>query len=554
MEQFIVSARKYRPNSFETLLGQENIARALKNSILRGQLAHAYLFCGPRGVGKTSAARIFAKTINCANPGPDLEPCGECESCRSFAEGRSYSIHELDAASNNSVDDIRALTDKVRIPPQVGRYSVYIIDEVHMLSQQAFNAFLKTLEEPPAHAIFILATTEKHKILPTILSRCQTYDFNRISVDDMVRNMKEIAAKEGVTVSDDALHIIAQKADGAMRDALTLFDQTVAFCGKEISYEQVIKNLNVLDYDYYFDLTDNFLSGDYAQAMLTFDEILSKGFNAQSFIGGLSSHFRDLLVCKNDASRTLLELAPTVAARYREYAGRCEVGFLFEALSITTACESAYKQSGNPRLLIEFALMKICNITARFATAAGDFRSREHFSASGTEIRAAEPKPSAPQPEVKKTHSTGLSIKEMMAQAKQEPVAPAEQNAPAETAAAPDATKLAGIWKALAESESKMPRLSSAIANAAPVMDGKDIHFVVGNLAQKEWIDRNCRPRMEAFLQKQFSDRAIRLIVDVKEAPETGRGMYMPSDKAKYLQENSPEFNALRKDFELEIS
>jgi DNA polymerase-3 subunit gamma/tau len=527
------------------------------------------LFCGPRGVGKTSAARIFAKTINCANPGPDLEPCGECESCRSFAEGRSYSIHELDAASNNSVDDIRALTDKVRIPPQVGRYSVYIIDEVHMLSQQAFNAFLKTLEEPPAHAIFILATTEKHKILPTILSRCQTYDFNRISVDDMVRNMREIAAKEGVTVSDDALHIIAQKADGAMRDALTLFDQTVAFCGKEITYEQVIKNLNVLDYDYYFSLTDNFLSGDYAHAMLTFDEILSKGFNAQSFIGGLSCHFRDLLVCKNDASRTLLELAPTVAARYHEYAARCEVGFLFEALNITTACESAYKQSGNPRLLIEFALMKICNLKANFAgnqpnaqsmavqptaakkdaqgEAAGGIRAREHFSASGTNTRAAEPEP-------KKAHSTGLSIKEMMAQAKQEPVAPAEQNAPTEAAAAPDATKLADIWKALAESENKMPRLSSAIANATPVMDGKDIHFVVGNLAQKEWIDRNCRPRMEAFLQKQFGDRAIRLIVDVKEAQETGRGMYMPSDKAKYLQENSPEFNALRKDFELEIS
>jgi len=545
MEQFIVSARKYRPNSFETLLGQENIARALKNSILRGQLAHAYLFCGPRGVGKTSAARIFAKTINCANPGPDLEPCGECESCRSFAEGRSYSIHELDAASNNSVDDIRALTDKVRIPPQVGRYSVYIIDEVHMLSQQAFNAFLKTLEEPPAHAIFILATTEKHKILPTILSRCQTYDFNRISVDDMVRNMKEIAAKEGVTVSDDALHIIAQKADGAMRDALTLFDQTVAFCGKEISYEQVIKNLNVLDYDYYFSLTDNFLAGNYAQAMLTFDEILSKGFNAQSFIGGLSSHFRDLLVCKNDASRALLELAPTVAARYREYAARCEVGFLFEALNITTACESAYKQSGNPRLLIEFALMKLCNLKANFA------------AARPTPVKA-EPKPVEPKPEVKaepkKAHPTGLSIKEMMAQAKQEPVTPAEQNAPAETNTAPDATKLADIWKALAESESKMPRLSSAIANATPVMDGKDIHFEVGNLAQKEWIDRNCRPRMEAFLQKQFGDRAIRLIVDVKEAPETGRGMYMPSDKAKYLQENSPEFNALRKDFELEIS
>ena len=365
MEQFIVSARKYRPNSFETLMGQENIARTLKNSIQRGQLAHAYLFCGPRGVGKTSAARIFAKTINCSNPGPDLEPCGECESCRSFAEGRSYSIHELDAASNNSVDDIRALTDKVRIPPQIGRYSVYIIDEVHMLSQAAFNAFLKTLEEPPAHAIFILATTEKHKILPTILSRCQTFDFNRISIEDMVRNMKDIAAKEGVTMSEDAMHIIAQKADGAMRDALTLFDQTVAFCGREVTYEQVIKNLNVLDYDYYFSLTDNFLQGDYAQAMLTFDEILSKGFNAQSFIGGLSTHFRDLLVCKSGAAQTLLELAPTVAQRYRDYAARCQTGFLFEALGITSAAEASYKQSGNPRLLIEFALMKICNLTAR---------------------------------------------------------------------------------------------------------------------------------------------------------------------------------------------
>ena len=554
MEQFIVSARKYRPNSFETLLGQENIARALKNSILRGQLAHAYLFCGPRGVGKTSAARIFAKTINCANPGPDLEPCGECESCRSFAEGRSYSIHELDAASNNSVDDIRALTDKVRIPPQVGRYSVYIIDEVHMLSQQAFNAFLKTLEEPPAHAIFILATTEKHKILPTILSRCQTYDFNRISVDDMVRNMRDIAAKEGVTVSDDALHIIAQKADGAMRDALTLFDQTVAFCGKEISYEQVIQNLNVLDYDYYFSLTENFLAGDYAQAMLTFDEILSKGFNAQSFIGGLSSHFRDLLVCKNDASRVLLELAPSVAARYREFAGRCEVGFLFEALNITTACETAYKQSGNPRLLIEFALMKLCNLTAHFSSS----KAPSGASVSETKTRAAEPQQAVasdsrvmPGPDRASHKPTGLSIKEMMAQAKQEPVA--AETATAEAPSAP-AIDLDTAWKALAASENKMPRLSSAIANATPVMDGKDIHFVVGNLAQKEWIDRNCRPRMEAFLQKQFSDRTIRLLVDVKEAEETGRGMYMPSDKAKYLQENSPEFNALRKDFELEIS
>ena len=567
MEQFIVSARKYRPNSFETLMGQETIARTLKNSIQRGQLAHAYLFCGPRGVGKTSAARIFAKTINCSNPGPDLEPCGECESCRSFAEGRSYSIHELDAASNNSVDDIRALTDKVRIPPQVGRYSVYIIDEVHMLSQAAFNAFLKTLEEPPAHAIFILATTEKHKILPTILSRCQTFDFNRISIDDMVRNMKFIAEKEGVTMSEDAMHIIAQKADGAMRDALTLFDQTVAFCGREVTYEQVIKNLNVLDYDYYFSLTDDFLKGDYAHAMLTFDEILSKGFNAQSFIGGLSTHFRDLLVCKSGAAQTLLELAPSVAQRYRDYAGRCPQGFLFEALGITSACEAAYKQSGNPRLLIEFALMKICNISTPFAVneqtpsgasageAAGGVRASEHFSASGTNARAAEPKPE-PKPELKpepKQHKpTGLSLKAMMAEAENKPA----DEAKPETAVpeAPAALSLTDAWKALAESEAKAPRLSSAISAATPTLEGNEIFFEVGNASQKDWIDRNCRPRLEAFLQRKLARPELRLMVTVKKAEETSRGMYMPSEKAKYLQENSPEYNALRKDLELEIS
>ena len=551
MEQFIVSARKYRPNSFETLLGQENIARTLKNSIQRGQLAHAYLFCGPRGVGKTSAARIFAKTINCSNPGPDLEPCGECESCRSFAEGRSYSIHELDAASNNSVDDIRALTDKVRIPPQVGRYSVYIIDEVHMLSQQAFNAFLKTLEEPPAHAIFILATTEKHKILPTILSRCQTFDFNRIGIEDMVRNMKAIAAKEGVTMSEEAMHIIAQKADGAMRDALTLFDQTVAFCGKEVTYEQVIRNLGVLDYDYYFNLTDHFLSGDYAHAMLTFDEILSKGFNAQSFIGGLSTHFRDLIVCKNEASRTLLHLAPTVAKRYLEYASRCPMGFLFEALSITSNCEAAYKQSGNPRLLIEFALMKLCNLTANLSAVASAAEPRP-AEQKATEPRPAEPKVAEPKPAAPKP--TGLSIKAMMAEAKHEPVAAAQTEAEAAEKPAPDLTTLQEAWTALAASEAKMPRLSSALSQATPTLSDKEIHFTVGNLAQKDWIDRNCRPRLESFLQKKLGDGAIRLVVDVKQADETPRGMYMPSEKAKYLQENSPEFNALKKDFELEIN
>jgi len=359
MSEYIVSARKYRPDSFESLIGQDNIAQTLKNSIIRGKLAHAYLFCGPRGVGKTTTARIFAKAINCSNPSPDMEPCGECESCRSFQEGRSYCIHELDAASNNGVDDIKNLMDQVQIPPQVGKYSVYIIDEVHMLSTAAFNAFLKTLEEPPAHAIFILATTEKHKILPTILSRCQTYDFNRISVPDIVSNLRMIAGKEGVNIDDESLHVIAQKADGAMRDALTIFDQTVAFCGTDVKYEEVLKNLNVLDYDYSFNLVDAFLAGDYGSALLKFDEILSKGFNALHFCAALSSHFRDLMVTKNGGLEALLELPDSLKKRYEEQASRCSLKFLYDALSVTSACEAGYKLAVNPRLHIEFALMKL---------------------------------------------------------------------------------------------------------------------------------------------------------------------------------------------------
>ena len=359
MAQYIVSARKYRPDTFESLIGQDNIARTLKNSILRGQLAHAYLFCGPRGVGKTSAARIFAKTINCANPGPDMEPCGECESCVSFREGRSYCIHELDAASNNGVEDIKALMEQVQIPPQVGKYSVYIIDEVHMLTQSAFNAFLKTLEEPPAHAIFILATTEKHKIIPTILSRCQTYDFNRIGIPDIVRNLRDIAGKEGVTVDDESLHVMAHKADGAMRDALTIFDQTVAFCGTDIKYEDVIRNLGVLDYEYSFRLVDAFLSKDYGTALLILDEILSKGFNALHFISSLGSHLRDLLVSRTGGLDSLLDLPASLRERYREQAGRCSVKFLYEALGVVSQCEAGYRASTNQRLHIEFALMRM---------------------------------------------------------------------------------------------------------------------------------------------------------------------------------------------------
>ena len=378
MSEYIVSARKYRPDSFGSLIGQDTIAQTLKNSILRNQLAHAYLFCGPRGVGKTSAARIFAKVINCAHPTADMEPCGECESCLSFAEGRSYCIHELDAASNNGVEDIRALVDQVQVPPQIGRYSVYIIDEVHMLSQSAFNAFLKTLEEPPAHAIFILATTEKHKIIPTILSRCQTFDFNRIGISDIVFNLSNIARKEGITIDDASLHVIAQKADGAMRDALTIFDQTVAFCGSDVHYEDVIRNLNVLDYEYGFRLVDAFLSKDYASALLIFDEVLRKGFNALYFISALGSHLRDLLVCRSGALDSLLNLPDTLRARYAEQASRCSVSFIFDALGVVSQCESGYRTATNQRLHIEFSLMRLSFLAgvpaepaARTAPAAG---------------------------------------------------------------------------------------------------------------------------------------------------------------------------------------
>ena len=393
MSDYIVSARKYRPDSFEALIGQDNIARTLKNSIQRGQLAHAYLFCGPRGVGKTSTARIFAKTINCSHPGQDMEPCGECESCLAFQEGRSYNIHELDAASNNSVDDIRTLLEQVQIPPQVGRYSVYIIDEVHMLSSQAFNAFLKTLEEPPAHAVFILCTTEKHKILPTILSRCQTYDFNRITIPDISRNIKAIASAEGVKIDDKSVHVIAQKADGAMRDALTLFDQSVAFCGTEIKYEDVIRNLGVLDYEYSFRLVDAFLAGDFATALVLFDEILNKGFNALHFIGALSEHLRDLLVARTGGLEALLDQPESLKEQYRSQAGRCSVKFLYDALGIASDCEAGYKASSNQRLHIEYALMKMAFLSKAPAADAAPAPS-----APAPALASATPAASAPAP------------------------------------------------------------------------------------------------------------------------------------------------------------
>ena len=370
MDEYIVSARKYRPDTFEMVVGQDAITQTLKNSIKNNQLGQAYLFCGPRGVGKTTCARIFAKTINCSNPTPEHEPCNECESCRAFAESRSFNIHELDAASNNSVDDIRVLIDQVRIPPQLGSYSVYIIDEVHMLSQAAFNAFLKTLEEPPKHAIFILATTEKHKILPTILSRCQIFDFNRISVEDIRKRLEFVANREGIVAESDALHVIAQKADGAMRDALSIFDQIVSFCGKNITYQDTIKNLNVLDYEVYFKVTDALLSGNYADALTIFDDVLKKGFEGGYFIGGLASHYRDLLVCKDPGTIGLIEVGDKTKTRYLEYAQKCSTSFLFNAIQIANGCDMSYKTAQNKRLLVELSLLRICNLATDVFTVA----------------------------------------------------------------------------------------------------------------------------------------------------------------------------------------
>lgn len=599
MDKYIVSARKYRPSNFMSLVGQENIAVTLKNSIKRGQLAHAYLFCGPRGVGKTSTARIFAKTINCLNPTEDLEPCGKCESCLSFAEGRSYCIHELDAASNNSVDDIRQLTELVRIPPQVGRYSVYIIDEVHMLSAAAFNAFLKTLEEPPEYAIFILATTEKHKILPTILSRCQTYDFNRISIEDIVKNLTDIAQKENVSIDSESLHVIAQKADGAMRDALTLFDQCVAFCGSNISYSEVIKNLNVLDYEYYFRLTDFFLSGDFASALMLFNEILSKGFNALYFVGGLSTHFRDLMVAKSSTTASLLELSPSLTERYGAQAANCSLGFLFKALENTTACEAEYKQSGNPRLLVEFMLVKLSSLSpasqinnvsaSRQITPVSAPQNTVATHTAATPVAKAQtatqtdaPQTVAPQAAVVQADNTmqqekpaateepvreetrpsgGLSIKGILSRVQREekPQTTATESVKEQLKEIADKplvqSELDVAWQKLAQDTSNPPRLASAVKKMNPHIldDGITIEFFVENAAQKSWMEKNKLYQYMAFLQKELSNSKIQLTVKIKEIPQQERKLYMPQEKAEYLLKNNPELVNLSKDLDLEI-
>ncbi len=581
MEKFIVSARKYRPGNFATLVGQESIAQTLKNSIKRGQLAHAYLFCGPRGVGKTSTARIFAKTINCLNPGPDLEPCGECESCRSFAEGVSFCIHELDAASNNSVEDIRTLIDQVRIPPQTGRYSVYIIDEVHMLSAAAFNAFLKTLEEPPAYAIFILATTEKHKIIPTVLSRCQTYDFNRISIADIVKQLKGIASSEGITVEDEALHVIAQKADGAMRDALTLFDQAVAFCGTNITYLEVIRNLNVLDTDYYFNLVESFLAGNYANALKLFDEVLAKGFNALYFVGGLSRHIRDLMVCKDNISLSLLETSELLAKRYKEQSSRCSLRFLYNILGESIKCEQEYRTSSNQRLLVEFLLVKAC--------AANSAALREAPAAQPAAAQpAAATQPAAQPAQATQAPAAAPATQQQtaaQAPAAAQPAAVQQQTAAPQQAAAPQASgsfsiknliknatlshregaekvkeqqpvtqeELQMVWLALAEEQK--PNLRSAMIQSPATLqeDGTTILFMVSNGSQKDWIMAKMHTYLSDTLRERLHNSQITLDVDVRKLEELPKTPYMPEERAKHIIQNNPEARELVKDLDLEI-
>ncbi|MDR0414986.1 MAG: DNA polymerase III subunit gamma/tau, partial [Prevotellaceae bacterium] len=574
MDEFVVSARKYRPQVFASVVGQSAITTTLKNSIVRKHLAHAYLFCGPRGVGKTTCARIFAKTINCTNPTPDLEACNRCESCLSFNEGRSYSIHELDAASNNSVDDIRQLIEQVRIPPQVGQYSVYIIDEVHMLSTTAFNAFLKTLEEPPLHAIFILATTEKHKIIPTILSRCQIYDFNRIRAADTVEYLKMIAQNEGVAAEDAALHIIAQKADGAMRDALSIFDQVVSFCGNELSYAKVIENLNVLDYEYYFRLTTSFMKCSYTEALLIFDEILSKGFEGQHFVAGLCSHFRDLLVCKDAQTVSLLEASESIKSMYREQAAGCDANFLFEALNLANRCDVGYKASGNPRLHVELCLLQISYLCAEKKSA--DVTSpaapatpvaASAAAAAKTPTAAANPAATAAPASPPVAHKPAVELPKTVQIKGVMSIIP--EKAPAPPAAA--ATPVNAEPPAAAESDFTLKQLQEVLVQYASALPERKVRVKNAVLSAGKSIGddkrtiaitldsditlRDVEPEKESlvdYLRQRLHNAQLEVSLQVEAIPDKPAKPYGSESCYKFLLEQNPLLASLKQRLDLD--
>ena len=604
MGEYIVSARKYRPSAFDAVVGQNALTTTLKNAIASGKLAHAYLFCGPRGVGKTTCARIFAKTINCLNPLPDGEACNECESCRAFNEQRSLNIHELDAASNNSVEEIRALIEKVRIPPQVGRYKVFIIDEVHMLSTAAFNAFLKTLEEPPSYVIFILATTEKHKILPTILSRCQVYDFNRMSVADIVSHLEFVAGKEGYTYEPEALNIIAQKADGGMRDALSIFDQAASFTGGNLTYKKVIENLNVLDYEYYFNMVDHALKNETPQCMLLFNEILEKGFEGGHFITGLASHLRDLLVSRDEVTLPLLEASDNVRQRYKEQAQRCTPKFLYRAIKLCNDCDLNYRASKNKRLLVEIALIQLSQLTAD-DDSEGSGRSPEKIlkplftqpaataqpaaapvnpprpqapaekAASAVQERTAQydtrksplPTAEAASPKLPKIKmgSFGTSIRRLS----QEANAPAPGPQPATVAAgapAPAATAIPEEDYPVTEDNisfcwhefiNTLPQEETAMAQRMKVIRPKLLkeavfEVVVENEQVKTYMEKMA-PRVEKHMRQQLHNRQIAMTVRIAEPTDTPRVTSKPQQLQAMAQRN-PALLKLKETFGLELN
>lgn len=605
MENFIVSARKYRPATFETVVGQHHITGTLKNAIKNNQLAQAFLFCGPRGVGKTTCARILAKTINCTNLTADQEACGTCDSCVSFQTGHSFNFHELDAASNNSVDDIRSLIDQVRIPPQAGKYKIYIIDEVHMLSANAFNAFLKTLEEPPSYAIFILATTEKHKILPTILSRCQIFDFNRIQVEDISGHLNKIAQRENISVEADGLHIIAQKADGGLRDALSMFDQIVSYTNKNLTYKSVIDNLNILDYDYYFKLTQYLNTADVSNSLILFDEILNNGFDGNNFINGLASHLRNLLVAKDPQTTKLLEVSENIKQKYITQSQQTPVSFILTALNLANQCDLNYKNSKNQRLQVELSLIKMCHIPSVLQLARPNANSAtdEDQIKKKTNLSSALPTQTAAQEPANNFASAPVRLTETTPKVHHESKPAAEIPATVPLTTPPPTGKIAlnnsanakistlipsltNLEKSADEDENEGPKyitgdarepftyeqlmfywnqyankakeehkinIYTLLTGSDPVMDGQEQiivhveHKIQEGQLQDEMIDflNFLRPRLKNFHLTIKSKQVARTVVN---------RLYTNTEKYQYLIEKNPKLEEMRKKFNLDVN
>ena len=573
MSNYIVSARKYRPTTFESVVGQQALTQTLRNAIRTNHLAHAYLFCGPRGVGKTTCARIFAKTINCLTPTAENDACNACESCVAFNEQRSFNIHELDAASNNSVEDIRSLIDQVRIPPQIGKYSVYIIDEVHMLSQGAFNALLKTLEEPPSYAIFILATTEKHKVLPTILSRCQVYDFSRITVADTIRHLQYVAQQEGVNASEEALNVVAQKADGGMRDALSIFDQLVSFCGTTISYEQAIAVLNVLDTDYYFRLVDAALAGNVSDALLLLNEVLVKGFDAGHFVTGFAQHLRDVLVSKDVATIQLLETSDTIRQHYQEQAQRCHAKWLFNALDVMNTCDVQYRTAKNKRLTVELALVKLCRLTeapvqeVQKVQSVGQSSGVQMVQGSNATVEpkpapavqsaaqaAPAPKPAAAMPSLGSMPSLGnLGV---IGQAK--PASQSQRAAPANATPSVQrnnpftADQLNDAWVGLRVHFQGEERLLAMLANYQPTLVNEELcRITVANPWQKQEFAKFGKKVMD-LIRDALQNDLLKLQVDVAEFDRSTKA-YTAAEKYKLLVKQNPHLADLKTRMNLQL-